>query len=210
MNAHDDAKDADTGDAHKKRGNDAFAKREWSAAIEHYTRAIDAPVSYRRLFDEAPRRATYHCNRAAAYLARGGSPGAGHGVIDTCGHLENHMWSSDDSLGMAGTLNAKAALLDCDAALEMQPGNVKAKFRKAQALWRLGRVEEARKAGMSALHGAPDDAMEKEVRALLEVLDGEKWEPAPFESEKIGEKKKIVIEEEKDEETKHHALRFHS
>jgi tetratricopeptide (TPR) repeat protein len=201
VNAHDDAKDADTGDAHKKRGNDAFAKREWSAAIEHYTRAIDAPVSYRRLFDEAPRRATYHCNRAAAYLARGGSPGAGHGAIDTCGHLENHLWSSDDSLGMAGTLNAKAALLDCDAALEMQPGNVKAKFRKAQALWRLGRVEEARKAGMSALHGAPDDAMEKEVMALLEVLDGEKWEPAPFESEKISEKKKIVVvEEEKDGE----------
>ena len=48
---------------------------------------------------------------------------------------------------------------------------------------------------MSALHGAPDDAMEKEVRALLEVLDGEKWEPAPFEK-----KKKIVVEEEKDGE----------
>ena len=202
VNAHDDAKDADTGDAHKKRGNDAFAKHEWSDAIEHYTRAIDAPVSYRRLFDEAPRRATYHCNRAAAYLARGGSPGAGHGAIDTCGHLENHLWSSDDSLGMAGTLNAKAALLDCAAALEMQPGNVKAKFRKAQALWRLGRVEEARKAGMSALHGAPDDAMEKEVRALLEVLDGEKWEPAPFESEKKNSEKKkiVVVEEEKDGE----------
>jgi hypothetical protein len=75
VNAHDDAKDADTGDAYKKRGNDAFARREWSAAIEHYTRAIDAPVSYRRLFDEAPRRATYHCNRAAAYLARGGLAG---------------------------------------------------------------------------------------------------------------------------------------
>jgi tetratricopeptide (TPR) repeat protein len=103
---------------------------------------------------------------------------------------------------MAGTLNAKAALLDCDAALEMQPGNVKAKFRKAQALWRLGRVEEARKAGMSALHGAPDDAMEKEVRALLEVLDGEKWEPAPFESEKKNSEKKkiVVVEEEKDGE----------
>ena len=63
-------------------------------------------------------------------------------------------------------------------------------------------MEEARKAGMSALHGAPDDAMEKEVRALLEVLDGEKWEPAPFESEKKNSEKKkiVVVEEEKDGE----------
>lgn len=184
-----DPRDADTGDAHRRRGNDAFARKRWSAAIEHYTRAIDAPVSYARLFDEAPRRAAYHANRAAAYLARGDSPGGGHGQFDACGHLENHAWTDDDEGGaeeraaIAAALNAKAALLDCDAALEMSPGHVKAKFRKAQALWRLARVGEARTCAMSALHGAPTEATEAEVRALLESFDGGPWRPTPFQSD---------------------------
>jgi len=178
-----DPNDADTGDAHRRRGNDAFAQKRWSAAIEHYTRAIDAPVSYARLFDEAPRRAAYHANRAAAYLARGNSPGGGYGQFDACGHLENHAWTDGDdgdgAVAAAAALNAKAALLDCDAALEMSPGHVKAKFRKAQALWRLARVGEARTCAMSALHGAPDEATEAEVRALLESFDAP-WRPTPF------------------------------
>lgn len=178
-----DPNDADTGDAHRRRGNDAFAQKRWSAAIEHYTRAIDAPVSYARLFDEAPRRGAYHANRAAAYLARGNSPGGGYGQFDACGHLENHAWTDGDdgdgAVATAAALNAKAALLDCDAALEMSPGHVKAKFRKAQALWRLARVGEARTCAMSALHGAPDEATEAEVRALLESFDAP-WRPTPF------------------------------
>ena len=182
-----DPRDADTGDAHRRRGNDAFARKRWSAAIEHYTRAIDAPVSYARLFDEAPRRAAYHANRAAAYLARGNSPGGGHGQFDACGHLENHAWTdeggAEERAAIAAALNAKAALLDCDAALEMSPGHVKAKFRKAQALWRLARVGEARTCAMSALHGAPTEATEAEVRALLESFDGGPWRPTPFESD---------------------------
>ena len=184
-NARDrlDPNDADTGDAHRRRGNDAFAQKRYAAAIEHYTRAIDAPVSYARLFDEAPRRAAYHANRAAAYLARGNSPGGGYGQFDACGHLENHAWTDGDdgdgAVATAAALNAKAALLDCDAALEMSPGHVKAKFRKAQALWRLARVGEARTCAMSALHGAPDEATEAEVRALLESFD-EPWRPTPF------------------------------
>ena len=184
-NARDrlDPNDADTGDAHRRRGNDAFAQKRYAAAIEHYTRAIDAPVSYARLFDEAPRRAAYHANRAAAYLARGNSPGGGYGQFDACGHLENHAWTDGDdgdgAVAAAAALNAKAALLDCDAALEMSPGHVKAKFRKAQALWRLARVGEARTCAMSALHGAPDEATEAEVRALLESFDAP-WRPTPF------------------------------
>lgn len=192
-NARDrlDPNDADTGDAHRRRGNDAFAQKRWSAAIEHYTRAIDAPVSYARLFDEAPRRGAYHANRAAAYLARGNSPGGGYGQFDACGHLENHAWTDGDdgdgAVATAAALNAKAALLDCDAALEMSPGHVKAKFRKAQALWRLARVGEARTCAMSALHGAPDEATEAEVRALLESFDAP-WRPTPFPALKGGER----------------------
>ena len=183
-----DPRDADTGDAHRRRGNDAFARERWSAAIEHYTRAVDAPASYARLFDEAPRRAAYHANRAAAYLARGDSPGGGYGQFDACGHLENHAWTDDDGgaeerAAIAAALNAEAALLDCEAALEMSPGHVKAKFRKAQALWRLARVGEARTCAMSALHGAPTEATEAEVRALLESFDGGPWRPTPFQSD---------------------------
>ena len=77
--------------------------------------------------------------------------------------------------------------MDCDAALEMSPGHVKAKFRKAQALWRLARVGEARTCAMSALHGAPDEATEAEVRALLESFDAP-WRPTPFPALKGGER----------------------
>jgi len=55
---------------------------------------------------------------------------------------------------------------------------IKAKFRKATALHRLGRSDGARDVAMSALHGAPTEEMEKEVKALLKTFDT-KWEPAP-------------------------------
>ena len=94
-------------------------------------------------YHAAPRRAVYHSNRAAAYLARAASPGGGRGASDESGHLEDTMFTAEDTTASAAELNVKAALMDCDAALEMQPGHVKAKFRKATALYRLGRVEEA-------------------------------------------------------------------
>ena len=49
----DSAGDVDTGEDHKKRGNEAFSRGEWTAAIKHYGKAINAPVSYQKLFDEA-------------------------------------------------------------------------------------------------------------------------------------------------------------
>ena len=55
----EDTSHVDAGEAFKKRGNAAFENGDYSTAIEAYGRAIDAPVSYRRLFDEAPRRATW-------------------------------------------------------------------------------------------------------------------------------------------------------
>ena len=53
----DSAGDVDTGEDHKKRGNEAFSRGEWTAAIKHYSKAINAPVSYQKLFDEA---GTFH------------------------------------------------------------------------------------------------------------------------------------------------------
>jgi hypothetical protein len=71
----DAAGDIDCGEHYKTRGNEAYSRGAWTDAIAQYGRAINAPVSYHKLFDEAPRRAVYHANRAAAYLARGASPG---------------------------------------------------------------------------------------------------------------------------------------
>lgn len=170
-NDADEPADVDAGESHKKRGNAYFAAGDWSAAIDAYGAAVDAPVSYARLFDEAPRRAVYHANRAAAYLARAASPGGGLRRVDARGHLQDAIWCAEDDATRAAELNNEAALMDCDAALDMQPGHVKAKFRKATALWRLGRTDEARAVGEAAMHGAPNDEMEEEARRLLRSMD---------------------------------------
>ena len=169
--------DVDAGESHKKRGNEYFAAGDWSAAIDAYSAAVDAPVSYARLFDEAP-RAVYHANRAAAYLARAASPGGGLRRVDAGGHLQDALWCAEDDVARAAELNNEAALMDCDAALDMRPGHVKAKFRKATALWRLGRTDEARAVGEAAMRGAPNDEMEREARLLLRSMD-QQWSGPP-------------------------------
>ena len=168
-----DADETDSGEVHKTRGNEAFSNGRYTDAIRHYGAAVDAPVSYGKLFDEAPRRAAYHANRAAAYLARGGLPGGGKAEVskDVSGHLMDAVVKREDSAAKWCEMHAKAALLDCDAALEFQPGRAKAKYRRATALWRLGRIEEANKVATSALHGADGAREEGEVRALLATFE---------------------------------------
>ena len=173
---------ADAGEAFKKRGNAAFEKGDYSSAIEAYGRAIDAPVSYHRLFDEAPRRATYHANRAAAYLRRGEAPDAGAGACDANGHLEKATFApeassraTDDERARAALASARAhaeaALLDCDAALEMRRGHAKARFRRAVALWRLGRVDEARRDAERLSLAASGKEEEEEAARLTRALE---------------------------------------
>ena len=178
--SEDTGEATDAGEAFKKRGNAAFEKGDDSSAIEAYGRAIDAPVSYRRLFDEAPRRATYHANRAAAYLRRGDAADAGAGACDVNGHLENATFPEDfDSsrldddarLLASARAHAEAALLDCDAALEMQSGHAKARFRRAVALWRLGRVAEARRDAERLALAASAKEEEAEARSLMRTLE---------------------------------------
>ena len=176
--SEDTGEATDAGEAFKKRGNAAFEKGDDSSAIEAYGRAIDAPVSYRRLFDEAPRRATYHANRAAAYLRRGDAADAGAGACDVNGHLENATFPEDFSrldaharLLASARAHAEAALLDCDAALEMQSGHAKARFRRAVALWRLGRVAEARRDAERLALAASAKEEEAEARSLMRTLE---------------------------------------
>ena len=174
---------ADLGEFFKTKGNAAYQKKQYTLAIETYSSAIDSEVSYHRLLDEAPRRVVYHANRAAAYLARGASSDAGVNSCDEFGVLESRSFQTDfagtsggdqssinDTYLKSSLAHAEAALLDCEAALEMQNGHVKARFRKAMALWRLGRGDEAKENAEKALLSADDNATEYEARSLLELI----------------------------------------
>ena len=207
--ADDDDASVDAGEAYKRKGNDAFRRRRFDDAVDAYSAALDAPVSYRRLVTEQPRRATYHCNRAAAYLARGATPSGGSEARDTRGLLGDADLGDERLLAgvegpsgtsssvsssvssVASTLHAKAALMDCDSALELAPSHVKANFRRAQALWRLGRREEALEAATKSFRAAETEAEEREARALAEAIEAGPWR-------RPGEK---VEGEENDEET---------
>ena len=134
-----------------------------------------------------PRRAIFHSNRAAAYLARSKEEEGNGGLdTDTVGHLEGADLINA-SPEERKKLNCKAALMDCDQALDLESGNMKARYRKAQALEGLGRLSEATEAAISALNLAPKN-MEREVRLFLDKLKVKK--------EKIGREKVVVVEKE--------------
>ena len=209
-NASAEDASVDAGEAYKRKGNDAFRRRRFDDAVDAYSAALDAPVSYQRLVTEQPRRATYHCNRAAAYLARGATPSGGSEARDTRGLLGDADLGDERLLAgvegpsgpsssvsssvasVASTLHAKAALMDCDSALELAPSHVKANFRRAQALWRLGRREEALEAATKSFRAAETEAEEREARALAEAIEAGPWR-------RPGEK--VEGEENEDEET---------
>ena len=160
----------------KEKGNSAYKDKDWSLAIECYSKAMDVPVTQEQLLTEGPRRAIFHCNRAAAYLARAketslpqAAEAPGAGTCDAMGHLEGVDVGSL-SEEERSKMNFKAALMDCDQALDLESGNVKGRYRKAQALKGLGRYQESIDAAISALHVAPKGILEKEINALLSDL----------------------------------------
>ena len=84
--------------------------------------------------DEAPRRAIYHTNRAAAYLERvwelqaaaGSSTGSSSSWVEFGGVLDGDVLDgSDESV----TKQLDAAVMDCKAALGLVPTHVKALYR---------------------------------------------------------------------------------
>jgi hypothetical protein len=77
----------------------------------------------------------------------------------------------DARLLASARAHAEAALLDCDAALEMQSGHAKARFRRAVALWRLGRVAEARRDAERLALAASAKEEEAEARSLMRTLE---------------------------------------
>jgi hypothetical protein len=107
--------------------------------------ALDVPVPQEALVDEAPRRANYHANRAAAYLERhkqlqvsaaacsGSSSSGGGGQegsstwCEAGGVLDGLLLDGSSPETHAQLL--RAAVLDCKAALDLAPTHAKAHFR---------------------------------------------------------------------------------
>lgn len=117
---------------------------------------------------EAPRRAIYHSNRAAAYLARatGLVEGKYRSGTDTHGHLGGR---DVDGTPESIALQLRAAVMDCDSAIEFDSKLCKAWMRKAQAHARLGEVAEAERAYDRAMEVAGPGARGKVAR------DKAKW-----------------------------------
>ena len=78
------------------------------------------------------------------------TPSSSEAKDDVKGHLEGCVQGSLSREERA-KLNFKAALLDCDQALDLESGNVKARYRKAQALKGLGKLGQARAVAEFAL-----------------------------------------------------------
>ena len=149
----EDTSHVDAGEAFKKRGNAAFENGDYSTAIEAYGRAIDAPVSYRRLFDEAPRRAAVPRQPRRRVLAPRRAADAGAGACDGNGHLENATFPEEDPedqsrLNAFARVRTRAPRRLCWIATprwRCGADTPRRRFRRAVALWRLGRVSEARR-----------------------------------------------------------------
>ncbi|GLI59337.1 hypothetical protein VaNZ11_001196, partial [Volvox africanus] len=134
----------------REQGNDAYRRGDYSTAIHLYSAALDVLVPTDCLLTEGPRRAAYHSNRAAAYMARGASGKLREGDADKTGHLEGVDHGSQGVI----LRHYEAAVMDCDQALALQPsGNAAAKtlLRKCRALLQLGRLEEVTTAARSGL-----------------------------------------------------------
>ena len=140
-------------EAWKRKGNALFAKGSDTEAIECYSCALDEPVPIEHLHTASADREALHCNRAACYLRRGmklrDGGGSGRRMPDKGGEL-----AGVDPAEAGKELNLRAALNDCQQALQYNHRNVKALHRQASALQHLGRHEEAKKAALLARESA--------------------------------------------------------
>eukprot|EP00163_Fabomonas_tropica_P005512 TRINITY_DN15034_c0_g1_i1.p1 TRINITY_DN15034_c0_g1~~TRINITY_DN15034_c0_g1_i1.p1 ORF type:complete len:545 (-),score=72.19 TRINITY_DN15034_c0_g1_i1:134-1768(-) len=98
----------------KDLGNAAFKRKDFDEAIKLYTRALDRDSEMISLYS----------NRAFAYVKRGLVAQEG-GDLEKCQE------------------DMRAALADCDSGLERDQKHVKSIFRRAQALFHLGRYDES-------------------------------------------------------------------
>ena len=79
------------------------------------------------------------------------TPSSSEAKDDVEGHLEGCV-QGGLSREERAKLNCKAALMDCDQALDLESGSLKARYRKAQALKGLGKLWQTRAVAESALN----------------------------------------------------------
>ncbi|KAI9007656.1 beta-lactamase-like protein [Hyaloraphidium curvatum] len=142
--------------AHKKKGNDAFAAEDFSAALAEYSKAI---AQFSSPAPPAP------------------PPGPGPPAPLTAEDLHS---LSQPSLALSALLSNRSAahlrlgspapaLADADAAVSLRPGWVKGHFRRGEALLDLERPDTAREAFAAALERSPRDKKVAERLFCAEV-----------------------------------------
>ncbi|KAL8399584.1 hypothetical protein RB594_000108 [Gaeumannomyces avenae] len=148
----------------KERGNECFKEKKWADAKEFYTKGANILVA------EVRRRAR---GEPPAPVVSGGDGEEGTAGVPT---------SSDDPDEVAREAavleslyvnraachlelrNNRSCTLDCGAALQLNPRNIKALYRSARALARLDKVLEAEDAAERGLALDPDNAALRAVR----------------------------------------------
>ncbi|EFJ48820.1 hypothetical protein VOLCADRAFT_90467 [Volvox carteri f. nagariensis] len=164
----------------KEQGNEAYRRGDYSLAIQLYSAALDVLVPAERLLTEGPRRAAYHANRAAAYMARAASGKLREGDADTTGHLEGVDHGSEGALSR----HYEAAVMDCDQALALQPSGrpaAKALLRKSRALLQLRQRDEAMAAarrGLGKCEGE-EGGVRGELQEALRAAQQQQQRPPP-------------------------------
>lgn len=114
----------------KESGNEAFREKRWSDAREFYGRGIAVVTGEekRRQRGEKPRENDPDGDSEAEIAKQRAVLGTLYVNRAAC-HLEMK--------------NHRSCWLDCNAALQLNPQNVKAWYRSAKALLAVGRIEEA-------------------------------------------------------------------
>jgi tetratricopeptide (TPR) repeat protein len=129
----------------KERGNECFKEKRWRDAIEFYGRGVSliTQEEKRRARGEAPHETNPDGDKEAEVAAQRAVLGTLYVNRAACQlELKNH----------------RSCWLDCAAALNLNPRNVKAWYRSARALLAVGRVEEADDACAGGLSVDPDNA----------------------------------------------------
>lgn len=134
----------------KESGNEAFKEKRWSDAREFYGRGISviAGEEKRRQRGDKPRENDPEGD-SEAEIARQRAVMETLYVNRAACHLEMK--------------NHRSCWLDCNAALRLNPRNVKAWYRSAKALLAVGRIEEADDACAGGLAVDPENGPLKAV-----------------------------------------------
>lgn len=148
---------AEVAENFREQGNDAAKLKDWLNAKEFYNKALAALKLARRPDELADLK------------------GQGQGWEQREMATERDLCEkclSNRALCHLNLKNYRSCSLDCVAALKIQPSNVKAHYRLAQALLALGKLDEALKACIAGLVVDPNNAsLAQNKEAIIKVLE---------------------------------------